>query len=56
MEGLQVKAAILTTTPMTINLRVLVIIKFYGSYYEFMEKFYALVVHILMENVAHRLL
>lgn len=39
--GLQVEPATLTIGPMPIDLRVPLLNKLHGSYYEFMEKFYA---------------
>lgn len=53
--GIQVEPTILTTTPMPIDLIFPILTKLHGSYYEFMEKFYALVVQILTGKAPHRL-
>lgn len=45
---LQVELATLTMGPAPINLRVPILTKLHGSYYEFMENFYALIVEILI--------
>jgi len=41
--------------PMPIDLMVLILSKLHGLYYEFMDKFYAIVVQILIEKLLSRL-
>lgn len=52
---LQFKSMTLTIVPMPIDLRVSLLTKVHGQYYEFMEKFFSLIMQILMGKVTHRL-
>jgi len=52
---LQVEPSTLTIGPMQIGLRVPILSKLHGSYYEFMDKFYALMVEILIEKPPNKL-
>jgi len=54
-EGLQVEPLTLAPTPTLIDLRISVLKKWYGSYYEPMEKFYAPLMQILMRKATHKL-
>jgi len=53
--GLSIVPTTASIAPTSIDMRVLVLTKTHGSYYEFMEKCFALVMKILMGRNVHRL-
>ena len=54
-EELQIMQTTSSTVPTPIDLRVLVLTKMHGSYYEFMEKYFALSLRILTSRITHKL-
>lgn len=53
--GLQIEPISQNTSLAPINLRVPIMTKLYGLYYEFMDKFYAIMVQIMIRKLPSRL-